>query len=403
VIDRRSRTFVLTLAGVLYFSEGFPYGLVNELAPIYLRMQHVSLEEIGLLSTIGAAWTFKVFWSPLIEFGTYRRWISGALATMTLLLATLAVVPPVAGPAFWTILTLLVVASATQDIAVDAFTIRATPEELLGPVNSMRVMAYRAALLAGGGGLAAVAGGFGWRAAFGVATAIAAVIFLFTLAVPDDRAREDGARKHEGLRPLIRWLARPRAALLLAMVLLYRLGEFAVVPMTKPYWVDRGYAAGEIGTITTVIGVPVSIAGAVLGGLFIARYGLYRGMLWLGVAQVASNVGYGLVATIHAGRTGIYAASVIENLGYGLGTAAFLAFLMAVCDRENAATEYALLTAAFGITRTLMGTASGWLAQHMGYGPYFWLTVALGVPALLLLPFIRADVQRDAQREPQAA
>ncbi|MCU1350300.1 MAG: major facilitator superfamily 1 [Acidobacteria bacterium] len=387
----RSRWYLSALAAVLYFSEGLPYGIVNELAPLYLRIQHVPLATIGLVGAVGSAWTWKVFWSPLVELGTYRRWISGALLVIAACLAAIAFLPATVGNAFWLILGLLAVASATQDIAVDAFTIRATPKALLGPVNSIRVMAYRIAIMAGGGGLAALAGFYGWRAAFLAAAAIALAIFVFTLTLPDDRAAARGERNLLG--DVSRWLRRPRAAALLAMVLLYRLGEFAVVPMIKPFWVDRGYSAAEIGTITTVVGVIISVAFAVVGGLFIARFGLYRGMLWLGVAQVASNIGYAIVASMNASRWMIYAAATIENIGYGLGTAAFLAFLMAICDRERAATEYALLTAAFGVTRSLMVGASGVLAQALGYGPYFWLTVLLGIPALFLLPLVREDVR----------
>jgi PAT family beta-lactamase induction signal transducer AmpG len=405
--DRHPRWLIFSLAGVLYFSEGMPYGIVTELAPLYLRLQHVPLATIGLLGAIGSAWTWKVFWSPLVELASYRRWITGALAVMTILLTSLAFLPATAGNGFWIILALLAAASATQDIAVDAFTIRATPASLLGPVNSIRVMAYRIAIMAGGGGLAALGGYAGWRVAFGVAAALAFLILLYSLALPDDRSptgrdaidRRAGTSTGQWLEslaaPLRRWVRRPRAAVLITMVLIYRVGEFAIVPMIKPYWVDRGYSAAEIGTITTVVGVIISVAFAVAGGAFIARFGLYSGLLWLGVAQVVSNIGYGLVASVAAGRWAIYAAAALENVGYGLGTAAFLSFLMAICDKERAATEYALLTAAFGITRSLMSSVSGVLAQTMGYGPYFWLTVVLGIPALVMLPMIRGELVGD--------
>jgi PAT family beta-lactamase induction signal transducer AmpG len=162
--------------------------------------------------------------------------------------------------------------------------------------------------------------------------------------------------------------------------------------MIKPYWVDRGYSPAEIGTITAVIGVIISILGAIAGGAIVARIGLYRAMLWLGAAQIASNLGYALVATTHAGRWAIYAAAIVENIGYGLGTGAFLAFLMAICDRERAATEYAMLTAAFGLTRVVIGTPSGWITQTHGYAAYFWLTVLLGIPGLLLVPFAKERI-----------
>ena len=372
---------LLVLASILYFSEGFPYGFVTELAPIYLRVMHVPLAEItSMLSLVGFAWSAKFLWSPLIELGTYRRWIAGVLAVMTLLLASLTT----SWITLSIVLFLLAVASATQDIAIDAFTIRITPSALLGPVNSVRVTAYRVAIIVAGGGLAAVAGYLGWRVAFGCAAAVTALVLAFTVTMPDDRAESRAERNL--WRDLGHWLQRPRAFTLLALVLLYRLGEFAIVLVIKPYWVDRGYSVQEIGTITTVVGASVLILGAFAGGAFVARFGVYSALLWMGIAQVISNIGYAVVATIDAGRWGIYAASISENLGYGLGNAAFLAFLMAICDKERAATEYALLTALFGVSRLIMGKYSGAIAQSLGYGPFFWISVFLGIPALLLLP-----------------
>jgi PAT family beta-lactamase induction signal transducer AmpG len=294
------------------------------------------------------------------------------------------------------LITFFVIASATQDIAIDAFTIRITPKEMLGPINSIRVIGYRVAIIVGGGGMAALAGRAGWHAAFGAGAAVFAVVLFIALWLPDDRGER--AEKQNLLRDLAQWIQRPHAAILLAIVFLYRLGELAIVTMIKPYWVDRGYSPAEIGTITTVVGVIVSVAGAVAGGAIVARIGLYRALLALGVAQTMSNLGYAIVSTMHAGRWAIYAAAVAENFGFGLGTAAFLAFLMALCDRERAATEYAMLTATFGLTRALIGPVSGGIAQHFGYPAFFWSTVFFGVPALLLLPLVKNETsvfQRD--------
>ena len=358
--------------------------------PLYMRVHHVALTAIGSLSTVGLAWTLKVFWSPLVDtFGTYRRWIAGAVSTMLLILAAFATLPETVTTWFWVLIAVFTIASATQDIAIDAFTIRITPNEMLGPVNSIRVVAYRAAILVGGGGMAALAGWAGWHTAFGAGAAMFGAMLFVALWLPDERGER--RERQNLLRDLAQWVRRPRAGILLAIVFLYRLGELAIVTMIKPYWVDRGYSPAEIGTITTVIGVIVSVAGAVAGGAIVARLGLYRALLILGVAQTMSNLGYAIVSTMQAGRWAIYAAAVTENFGFGLGTAAFLAFLMALCDRERAATEYAMITATFGLTRALIGPVSGYIAQHLGYPAFFWSTVFFGLPALLLLPLVKNE------------
>lgn len=390
---RSSALPVLSLAAVLYFSEGLPYGIVTELLPLYLRLEHVRLIEIGLLSAVGSAWTLKFLWSPLVDlYGTYRRWIAGALVAITLSIAGIGLAPAGFGYGFWIVISVLALASATQDLAVDAFTIRATPAHLVGPVNSVRVIAYRVAIIAGGAGLAALGGTIGWRQAFIAGALLSSLLLLVTMRIPE--ARGSGSVRHDLLRGLAHWLQRPSAALLLGVVFLYKLGEFAIVAMIKPYWVDRGYSATEIATVTTLIGVIVTIAGAVAGGAFVARFGVYRGLLWLGLSQVVSNLGYAVVSTTSAGRPWMYTAAVLENFAYGLGTAAFLAFLMAICDRERAATEFALLSATYGIARVVSGAASGFIIQRFGYPAFFWLAVALGLPALLLIPAVREELAR---------
>jgi PAT family beta-lactamase induction signal transducer AmpG len=378
------------VAAALLFSEGLPFGIVTELMPLYLRVHGVALSVIGSLGTVSLAWTLKFLWSPLIDaFGTYKRWIAAALMAMIVVLAAFAAMPESVGPSFWVLITMLAVASATQDISIDAFTIRLTPNDMLGPVNSIRVAAYRAALIAGSGGLAALAGWVGWQGAFGAGAVLLVIFLLVAISLPGERGQRTETRNL--IDDLRQWAQRPRAGTLLAIVFLYRLGELAIVSMIKPYWADRGYSLAEIGSITSGIGVIVSIAGATAGGAIVARIGLWRSLLWLGVAQTASNLGYALVSTFQSGRWGIYAAAIVENFGFGLGTAAFLAFLMALCDRDRAATQYAALTATFGLTRAVAAKGGGYIAQYLGYPTFFWCTVFFGLPALFLLLLVKDE------------
>ena len=397
--DRRARWFIPTLATGLYFSQGLPFGIANYALPLYLSVEGVSATQVGLITSIGLAWTFKVFWAPAVDlYGTYRKWIMGALAVLAASIAALGVVPP-ASTAFWVAAAILAIASATQDISIDAVTIRITPSDLLGPVNSARVAAFRVAIIAAGGGLAVVSHWVGWRGTFFVAAGVTVALMFFMLLVPD---REQTTERRENpFRALLGWLTRPRAFALLAVIFLYRLGDSALTPMIPKFWAVRGFSALEIGNVTTTVGMICTITGAVVGGLFVARFGIFAGLLWLGLLQMLSNVGYALVAQSAAGRPEMYAVAIVEQFCNGLGTAAFLSFLMFICDRDNAATEFAMLSAVFGLSRTVAGMLSGFGADHLGWTEYFWVTVALGVPALLLLPAIRKPLA--GARTPAAA
>jgi PAT family beta-lactamase induction signal transducer AmpG len=393
--------WLVTFATIFYFSEGFPFGIVNELMPLYLRSEGVSLTQIGLLSTVGLIWTLKLFWAPAVDgIATYPRWIAGALAAITVALVLLAAAPAPATPLFWTLVVIIVIGSATQDIAVDAYTIAATPSKWLGIVNSIRVTAYRAALIAAAAGLAWLGQWTGWRTAFLVAAATAGAFFVASFFLPP--TTRPPATAGSAIAGLRRWLARPGALLLLLIVFLYRLSDSSLNQMIRPFWVDNHYSPAEIATVNTAIGISFTIIGAWLGGLAIVRWGIYRSLLWLGLLQILSNFGYALIASFGGGRSAFYSAAIIESITYGLGTGAFLAFLMAICEKTRAATEYALLSAIFGLSRSIAGTVSGAASDAMGYAPWFWITAALGIPGLAIVVLAREHIEASEATPPAA-
>jgi PAT family beta-lactamase induction signal transducer AmpG len=396
LISKNNQRFTIpALACILYFSEGFPFGIVSETVNLYLAFAKVDLTTIGLISSVGLIWTLKFFWAPLVDaVGTYRMWIFGALVLLSLSLAVLGSVEPASAP-FWGALVVLVFASATQDIAIDALAIRVTPRELLGLVNSARVGAYRGAMIVAGGGVALLADRIGWRAAFFTAACVPLLVLVLTaLTAPSESGI--GEQHENPLRALITWIGRPGSLMLLAVILLYRLGDNALTPMIRPYWVARGFSATEVGNVTTTLGMVCTILGAIAGGTFVTRFGVFRGLLVLGVVQMLSNIAYALVAMTNAGRPALYGAAVVETFCGGLGTAAFLSFLMFICDRDNAATEYAMLSALFAVARTFAFALSGYFAEDLGYANYYWLTAALALPGLALLPRIRDRLSTSA-------
>jgi PAT family beta-lactamase induction signal transducer AmpG len=374
---------------LLYFAEGFPFGLVVDNLPVYFRAHGLSLEAIGFLSVLGLPWSLKVFWAPLVDrFGDRRRWISAALLVIALATAAIPLFDP-SRPALplLALLLALTIASATQDIAIDAYTIGLLVPGEEGVANGVRVSAYRAALIVAGGALVMVAGRIGWPPLFVAAAAILAALALGAWFAPPVVVAHRGMRAW--WRAFVAWLGRPGAGAVLAFVLLYKLGDASMGPMVKPFWIDRGLSLEEIGFVSTTLGVAASVAGALAGGVLTSRWGIFRALWVLGLLQALSNLGYGSVAAAGGGRAAIYGASLLESFSGGLGTAAFLAFLMHVCEREQAATQYALLSALFGLTRSLAGAVSGLGASHLGYAAYFAFTFLLALPAYALLPWVR--------------
>lgn len=398
------RTKLLWIAA-LYFSSGFPFGLVNELLPTYLRTSGVDVSSIGhVVSWLGLPWAFKVLWAPLVDrVGTRRRWI---VATQLLIGALCMTLVGHGGATLGAGMTAallgIAILSATQDIAADAYSIEILEERERGPANGTRVTAYRVALIASGGLLVSAAGWLGWRPVFIAAGAIMFALALLTSTMPGTRSvvqRDPSASLVSSIgdaimEPLSNILARPSAWAILLFVLLFKLGDFALLVMIKPFWVDSHYSTQEIGAIQGTVGMIATIGGALVGGAIVARLGTFRALLALGVAQALASLTYWGVALAGAPRPAMWSASVIEHFTGGLGTAAFLTYLMSVCDKRYAATQFALLTAIFGLSRYFGQHWAGDWVEAFGYPTFFLLTFVLATPAWLLLPVVRKTLER---------
>jgi len=387
-VDSPLRTRLTWLAA-LSFASGFPFGLVNETLPVYLRTHGAGLVEIGLISAVSFPWTFKFIWAPVVDrIGRRRQWIVaclGGLTLLTLILGTMELGELARW--FWLILVLMVTLSATQDVAIDAYTIETTTTRELGVANSARIAAYRVAMFTAGGLLIWLAGRTGWTTSFLVGAAMTGALAVAALFIPEPRRTVVSAASiWEPLRAL---LARPGIWAVAAFALLFKIDIYAMEPMTRPFWVDRGFTLEEIGAILTPGRIIATVSGAVLGGLLTTRLGIFGGLWTLGIVQALSSLGYAAVASVPASKPLIIGAALFENFAHGLGTAAFLAFLMSVCERRYAATQFAVLSALLALSRTLAGGASGVMAENLGYGRYFFLTFLLALPAFALLPWIR--------------
>ncbi|MBA3554885.1 MAG: MFS transporter, partial [Gemmatimonadales bacterium] len=197
------------------------------------------------------------------------------------------------------------------------------------------------------------------------------------------------------LEPLRELLTRPAIGVAVLFVLTFKVGDLALVPMVKPFWVDSGYSVQQIGWVQTTLGVGASIVGALAGGLATRRLGTFHALWVLGAVQALSNLTYWAAAVTGAQTAMMYGAAVVEQFTQGLGTAAFLTFLMTLCERRYAATQFALLSALYRVGGIAAGALSGVMAERVGYANYFLFTFGLALPAFVLLPWLRRTLARD--------
>jgi MFS transporter, PAT family, beta-lactamase induction signal transducer AmpG len=391
----------LGIVALLYVIQGAPAAILWETLPVYLRLHGVSLRAIGGLRLLELPYSLKFFWSPLVHrYGDRRIWV---LACMVGIAAVLLALPFLdvagVGPIVLVLILGLTTLSATQDVAIDSYSVGLIKREEEGAANGVRASAYRVALVVFGGGTVFLAAALDWNVLFVLAAAGFAILGLSMTAIP--RLNLTGEAREHWLQGFLSWAGTWRVIPLILFVLTYKLGEFAIGPMVKPFWVDYGKSVWpvrdelmfQIGLFPTTFGIVLSVVGALVGGAFISRYGIFHGVWFLGLLQAVSNLGYSLVDWLNLGRFGLYGASIFESLSGGLGTAAFLAFLMNVCQKEHATLQYAFLSSIFSLTGRLIGGISGLGAERYGYGNYFALTFLLSLPAYLFLPWAKNWIQ----------
>jgi PAT family beta-lactamase induction signal transducer AmpG len=380
----------LAVIAAVYVVEGFPMGVYLDVWPVLFRSQGISLTELGLYSGLTLAWSLKVLWSPLVDrFGERRHWIGGSLVVMagSLLLVAGSDLATITAT-LWLVLALFCAASATQDIAIDAYTIGLVEPGEEGPANAMRNTAYRIGMVGLANALLFLPRWIGAGQTLAVAAGLSALMALSVQAMP--RVEVPAEARRDTWESLRRWLSREGAVPVFAFVLLYRLGDSAMAPMVKPFWVDRDFSFEQIATISGWVGGLATIAGAWLGAGSVARMGIGRSLLWIGILALTSNLGYAAAAALpESGAVGVTAASVIESFCAGMAGVAFMSFLMRICQKQHAAVQYALLTAIYNLAGALLRVPSGALTETLGYAGYFGLTALFALPAFAFLPAAR--------------
>jgi PAT family beta-lactamase induction signal transducer AmpG len=428
--------------GILYFAEGFPLGVFYDVFPVHFRQQGVDLREIGFLSLLGLAWTLKFLWAPAIDhFRHHRRWMFGVDLLMACVMLAFAIHADF-GPWVWIAIAFYRVgmlasgfililtdwlgwagtytAGAAILLLAGIACLNAPRELVVKPTGSQSWREEWRGLLTHPAAFAAVIAfllGTVWlinrttQWSAGIeyfwawAALLALLLFAFSMfysgrSPGSDRHDKTPLREGPMFGALLEMLQRPYIVPVILFILIFKLGDSAMGFMIKPFWVDSGFSATQIGLVSVNIGLALSIAGGIVGGLFTDRMGIFRGLWILGLLQAGSNLGYAWVAAVmpaaEAGapvawhfQTMMYSASALESFCGGLGTAAFLAFLMSIVDKRHSATEYALLSSIFALSRSVSGWAGGYGATAFGYADYFMLTFFLAFPAYLLLPWVR--------------
>ena len=390
---RSKRTLAVSL---LSFSSGLPLGLVWYAIPDWMRDIGVDLRVVGLITLAQAPWAFKVLWSPLIDryvppfWGRRRGWMAItqiALAACGLLLAGVGERPE----AIWVVGALAfatAIASASQDIALDAYAVEVLHTEEQGAAVGVRLAFYRAAMIVSGGVSITLAARIGWPAVNALLALLYVPMLMLTWRSPDPEVQPPPPRtlRDAVWLPLIGVLRRPRALEILAFVVLYKFADQLTQSLTRPFLVDMGYSADHRGIVLASVTVAATIVGAVVGGFITTLAGLGHSLWMFGFLQVFSNAGYYLLSVLdEPNLVAMYGATSFELFTSGLGMGAFGVLLLRLTEKRFSATQYALFSSLFALPRVIAGPLTGFAVEAVGWPTFFLATIVLGVPGLLML------------------
>ena len=382
-------------------ASGTPYMVGTKLLQGWLTASQVPLGLIGLLGLAELPYTLKLFWAPALDRWPIpwpdrrRGWLVILQILLVLAIAAMALLrPDPASPASLTAIglmaLLLALLSATQDIAIDAYRTDLLPDRERGAGAAAANLGYRGAMLMIGAGGFILAGSRGWPAAFLGSSLLLLLVLPLTLTAPalPPLHHPVTSLRQAVLGPAREFLHRTgggRALLVLLLILLYRWPDGLLNLMAVPFLIQQGFRPDVVGSVLAGWGIAATIVGTVLGGLLFGRLGMNRSLWLFALVGAAGNLSYWALARFGGGLGGLIAAVGLENIGGGMVGAAFVALLMSLCNPRYSATQYALLSGVYALSRSLLAAPAGLVAERVGWSGFFLFSVAAALPAFLLM------------------
>ncbi len=379
---------------VMGFASGLPLLLTITLLQAWMKEAGVDLGTIGLMSLVGLPYTLKFLWAPLLDryvpplLGRRRGWLLIFQLTLTGSICLLAASDPAGSP--WAVAAAaltLTFFSASQDIVIDAYRREDLPDEELGLGSSLYIAGYRVGMWVCSAGGLILADHFPFPTVYLIMAACLLPAMITTVLTPEPPAPAGRplSLKEAVIEPFADYFARSGAVLILAFILLYKIGDSMASAMTIPFYLDLHFTKTEIGTIVKTIGLWATIAGGLAGGAMMLRLGINRSLWVFGFLQMISTAGFAVLAGVGHSLAGLTAVVGFENLTSGMGTAAYAAFMASLTNKKFTATQYALLSSLMGVPRVIVSSSTGYMAEFLGWQGFFIFCTLIALPGLVLL------------------
>jgi PAT family beta-lactamase induction signal transducer AmpG len=395
------RLIVMLLLG---FSSGLPLVLTGSTLEAWFAHSGASYTTIGWVTLIGQPYIYKFLWAPLVDryvwpfLGHRRGWMLVTQLTLLCAIAAMAFFNPINSAVTLCLMAVFAAfVSATQDIAIDAYRAEILKPEERGLGAAVFVGAYRLALVVAGGVALLMADSMGWRDTYIIMAGLMGVGIIATLIArePQHQKGEPHSLVEAFIQPLKEFLTRPMALWLLALIIFYKFGDAFIAKMFSAFLIKGlGFTLTDVGSVVKIGGMIASIIGAVTAGFFMMRMRLFTALMVFGILQAVSNLMFLVLALVGKDYTMMAITIVVENFCGGLGTAAFLALLMSLCNPRFTATQFTALAALTAVGRESLGPLAGYIVEHYGFIPFFLTTFIASFPGLIILYRVRDEINR---------
>jgi PAT family beta-lactamase induction signal transducer AmpG len=384
----------------LGFSSGLPFYLTSKTLQAWMTIAHVDLATIGFFSLVTLPYSLKFVWAPLMDrytppfLGRRRGWVLITQILLLVVIAAMSLHDPRTGLKMLAVNAIAIAFfSASQDISLDAYRTDVLETREMGAGAAVFVMGYRVAMITSGALAFFLADRMSWNTVY-VLIALLMIVGIVTTFIAPEPVLSDAPPKSLAeavVLPFTDFFQRAgvlRALLVLLFIVLYKYSDSLAGSMTTPFLLQAGFSQSEVGAVFLGAGVIATIVGVVVAGAAIGKFGINKSLWLCLVFQGLSNLTYYGLSLSGKNHAFMTAAVITENFGLGLVTGAMTAYLMSMCNKRFTATQYALLSSLMAASRDILVAPAGKIIEATSWPSFFLITVAMAVPALLLLPFI---------------
>ena len=395
----------------LGFASGLPLALTSGTLQAWLTVVGLDLKTIGIFTLVGLPYALKFLWAPLMDrvvppwLGRRRGWMLVMQLGVAIGLAAMAVTGPGDRPEILGMLALVVAfLSASLDIVFDAYRtdLLLRPERGFGA--AVWVNGYRCALLLASAGALLLAGHIGWQNTYLLLAGLMAtgVVTIVLSPEPSEPCATPASLAEAVGGPLKELFSRPGVLGLLALIVFYKIGDAVAASLQTAFLIGGlGFSVSEVGYVKG-LGLAATLIGALAGGVAMAKLGMVRSLLIFGLLQAVSNLGFMWLAWMGKSYAALTTSILIENVTGGMGTAAFVALIMSLCDHRYTATQFALLSSLEALGRVFSGRPSADLVELVGWAQFFFWSFLIALPGIWLVWALRAQLHQEAGRDAAA-